>query len=110
MPKPKKAYQIVLPEGREVIIAELGVSEFQMSMEIVGNIESEDARSFAEGVEGLRLAVREIDGAKVTRDELQGKLWEDFFSMKETMLLCQAFSEIHAPAKGAKAGIKPATA
>lgn len=114
MPKLKKAFIVELPgatpEGppREVVIATLGVGEFQMSMSLVGNIESDDARSFAEGIEGLRLAIRKIDGRDVSREDLQGSLWDEYFDMAETSLLAQKFGEIHAPAKGVKVGMKPA--
>lgn len=111
---PKKAYIVELPglteeaAPREVVLVQLGVSEFQQSMSLVGNIESDDARSFAEGIEGLRLSVRKIDGKEVTREDLQGRLWDDHFDMIETSLLAQQFSKIHAPAKGVVAGLRPA--
>jgi hypothetical protein len=106
MPKPRSATEVILPDGRKVVIAELRLSEMKRAMQLAGAEKSEAARNFDTAVHGLRLAIRKIDGKDVKYDDLVGDLLEEHFTTKEILLLGRIFNQMHEPEEAAEGNVK----
>lgn len=96
-PKPRNAYEIVLPGKRKVVFVELKTGEMKMALQLASKERAEAARNFVAGIEGLKLSIREVDGRKVGYDDFKGDAWDDMFSARETNLLVRAWNKVHSP-------------
>lgn len=92
MAKARNAYEIALPDGRVVTLVELKTGELEQAFRLGGTGAGSD---FRQSLEGLRLAVRKVGDKPMTYQDLQGELWDDQFSVRETMLLSSAWNDIH---------------
>jgi hypothetical protein len=97
VPRIKNAFEVVLPGNRLVVLVELGAGDLQQAFRLAGNEKAKGAQDFAQSMEGLKLSIREVDGQKVSYDKLAGNLWDEHFSLRETILLQREWERIHMP-------------
>jgi hypothetical protein len=95
--KKRKAVEAVLPDGRSVVVAELGLGEVKHAMQLASREKAEQARALETAVQGLRLSIRKIGDRSVTYSDLEGVKFEEFFDVRETMLLADVWNDIHLP-------------
>lgn len=97
MARVKNALEVELPDGRAVVVVELGLGEVKRAMQLASSEQCEDARRLETAVQGLRMSVQRINGATFKYDDLVGVRWEDQFSMSETMMLASIWNGMHMP-------------
>jgi hypothetical protein len=100
MARIRNAYEVELPGARKVVMAELGSGDVRQCMVLAGNQRVQAAQEFDTALEGLRMSLRQVDGKAVTRDDIEGRLLDDLFSMSEIMLLVDVWRQIHMPNVG----------
>lgn len=94
---PKRpAYDVVLGE-RKIVMVELKPSEVRKAMQLAGVTKNAAVQEFDTALEGLRLAIREVDDQHVSYDDLTGTGWDGFFSTKETLALTTVWKKLHIP-------------
>lgn len=94
----RNAYEVKLPRGPVVVIAELTCHELLLAMKAAGPERAAMARGFAVSREAIRMSVRRVDGVDVAHHDLVGKRWRDHFPRtRHTFQLAQAWSQIHVP-------------
>lgn len=85
-----------LPEGRKVLLVEQPPASIGEALAI-GQMSAKApaAQVFAMMMAQGRRSIAEIDGEKVTADQLEGPKWDQWFSVKQTFQLSEAWSLIH---------------
>ena len=100
-------YEVELAEGRTIGMKEMGTSDLLVAFRQAGEV---PGNAMVAGMEtklaALRLCVVEIDGKPTDYAQLQGKMWDNVFSLKETLTLVNVWSKIHEPGEAdvARAG------
>lgn len=98
MSKPRNAYEVTLPGGSVVVLAELTCSELLLAMKATGSEPAAMVRGLAVSREALRLSVRSIDGEPVAVHDLMGDGWKKHFPRtRHTFQLANAWGQIHSP-------------
>jgi len=92
----RDAVEFALPSGRHVVATELTVAEMLIAKRAAGNGVGLAASS-AVSIAGLQMAIREIDGVKVSFDQLGGI--EGRFRVRDLTALVSAFASLHAAPK-----------
>lgn len=98
-------WSVQLPAGRVVVMVESDPDTVQDVMRRASN--SSRAPSAAELstiIEGCRRSVREVDGSGVSADDLSGRKWDAYFSVRETLLLGRAWQQLHIGGEQAAVG------
>ncbi len=91
-----KWHTISLPSsGLTVRMAELRPSELLTAMKLAGNDESQAVRARKVGREAARMAIREVNGAAVTHQDVC-ELWPSW-GPRQTAALAQAWTRLHLP-------------
>jgi hypothetical protein len=95
--KPRKAYEVVLPDGRVITMIQLRTGEVRQCMQKAGNLKVESAQAFETALHGLRASIKKIGDMKVNDFDLSGDKLDDEFDMPEIQLLATAWNRIHMP-------------
>ena len=94
----RNAYEVQLPNGPLVVLAELSCTELLMAMRSAGSEPSASAQGFAVSREALRLSIRQVDGVVVKSYELEGTGWAQRFPRtRQFFQLADAWTQIHLP-------------
>jgi hypothetical protein len=95
--KTRKAFEVVLEDGRVVVLKKLTTGEMLRAMQAAGNHKGESAQAFATSLEQIRLSVTSVNGKPVTYADLLGDQLDDVFETDDIIVLSRAWSKIHLP-------------
>lgn len=91
-------YEVEISESRSIGMKEMGTADLLTAFRQAGQTPGNDMVANMETkLAALRLCVVEVDGKAVAYSDLQGKLWDEVFSLKETFTLIKIWSQIHEP-------------
>jgi hypothetical protein len=100
MARQKSAVEVVLEDGRKVILRELSTTELRRALELANRVKGEAAQGYEQTLQGIRLAVVEIDGAAMKYSDLDGDKIDDLFGVRDLALLGQGWRTLHVPEEG----------
>ena len=89
-------YEVPLPGERVVLLREMTAGEFELMWRAEGD---KPGASWEVTQRGLRMTIAAIDGEEVTYADLVGDNLNQRFSVKELLLLRQAWESLHMPSQ-----------
>jgi len=91
-----ETWTVTLPDGREVVLAEADQETVGQALaRAEREAKSPAAQEFLGVMEAGRRCIRSVGGKAVSAEDLEGRRWDQTFSVRETFLLGRVWSEMH---------------
>lgn len=82
--------------GRAIVLAQQDEETVDAALRAAeASSRSEAAQGFAATIEGVRRALRSVDGAAFRGGDVSARRWDELFSVRETYLLGHVFAQLH---------------